>query len=87
MEFNFLLSVVAGAIAGYGIFEFLPNIILAVAGGFIITVIMTESPVLGMIAYIATEFLFIGRVTEYSGGVVIIAIIAALLKMRREKTI
>jgi ABC-type glycerol-3-phosphate transport system permease component len=85
MSPHFLLGIIAGIVAGYGILRFETNVILAVAGGFVISVVMWEAPVFAMFAYLGLEYYFRGVLTEYSAAIVGIAILSVLLRKRYER--
>lgn len=87
MSYFFILGVIAGIVAGIGIFSFEPNMIWAVAGGFVITVVMGESPILAMLAYLGLEYFFRGVLTQYSAIIVGIAILITLLRMQKERSL
>jgi len=85
MSPQFLLGIVAGIVAGFGILRFETNVILAVAGGFVLSVVMWEAPVIAMLVYLGLEYYFRGVLTEYSAAIVGIAILSALLRKRYER--
>jgi len=86
MSSSFLLGILAGIIAGFGITGFTSNLIWAVAGGFVVAVVMWEGPIFGMLAYLGIEYYFRGGLTEYSAAIVAIAILSTLLRKRYERS-
>ncbi|MFZ2891166.1 hypothetical protein [Sulfuricurvum sp.] len=86
MSYLFIFSIAVGIAAGISIYNFEPNLIWAVAGGFFLTIIMEESPMLAMLAYLVAEYFLQGYHTQYSAIIVGITIFVTLFKMYKERS-